>query len=191
MRSNGAQQLEAMKPLVIPTSEMIPAPLAIVNPQSHLERQFDVLALNRLADPKPRWLKDEVRRSLGGGGDGKDAFQSVLVDSDGNAYEPYAIAWRYLGLYIDCDDDDDEEGADDDDGEGRRLSGDHGDDEDCSRKLLWAAVRCIGRAATLLNLAYYWLFCVPQANLCCCFFPVAPFYLCTVRGSGVQRWVDW
>ena len=25
-----------------------------------------------------------------------------LVDSDGNEYEPYATAWRYLGMFIDC-----------------------------------------------------------------------------------------
>ena len=27
-------------------------------------------------------------------------FQSLLVDKDGNEYDPYSLAWRYLGLYI-------------------------------------------------------------------------------------------
>jgi hypothetical protein len=30
-------------------------------------------------------------------------YESYLVDSKGNQYEPYSMAWRYLGMYIDCD----------------------------------------------------------------------------------------
>jgi hypothetical protein len=68
-----------------------------------------------------------------------------LLDSNGNAYDPYSLAWRYLGMYIDCDLDN---GQSDEnmnaDGVFRRqrrrqmASGD-GKDDDCSRKLLWAA----------------------------------------------------
>ena len=74
----------------------------------------------------------EQRRSLGGGDGGGD-LQSLLVDKDGVEYDPNSLAWRYLGLYVDCDDRDDN-------GSG---SGDYGGQEDgggyCQRKLLWAA----------------------------------------------------
>ena len=39
------------------------------------------------------------RRSLGS----NHGYESLLVDSRGNSYEPYSLAWRYLGLYSDCD----------------------------------------------------------------------------------------
>lgn len=32
-----------------------------------------------------------------------DQTTSYLVDANGDAYEPYSLAWRYLGMYIDCD----------------------------------------------------------------------------------------
>ena len=35
--------------------------------------------------------------------DQEDDFTSMLVDSNGNEYEPYSLAWRYLGIYLDCD----------------------------------------------------------------------------------------
>ena len=44
-----------------------------------------------------------------------------LVDSDGNEYEPYATAWRYLGMFIDCG------------GNNNRYGS-------CYRRVLWAAV---------------------------------------------------
>jgi len=48
---------------------------------------------------------------------------SYLVDSDGNAYQPYSLAWRFLGLFIDCN-------------ENRRLED---GDAYCQRNVLWAA----------------------------------------------------
>ncbi|KAL3936388.1 MAG: hypothetical protein SGARI_002576, partial [Bacillariaceae sp.] len=78
-----------------------------------------------------------------------DGQGSYLVDGDGNAYDAYSLAWRYLGMYIDCDVDDANSdissyvGGDDvyrKQRKNRKLnSGDDGDD--CSRKVLWAAYR--------------------------------------------------
>jgi len=68
-----------------------------------------------------------------------DDYINYLVDKNGNEYEPYSLAWRYLGMYIDCDFEDNEEeyeGEYDGDPE-RFLEGDDGDD--CDRVLLWAA----------------------------------------------------
>lgn len=62
----------------------------------------------------------------------QDDVNSYLVDRKGNEYEPYALAWRYLGMYIDCDLDAISEAS-----YGRRRLE---DDVDCSRKVLWAAV---------------------------------------------------
>jgi len=42
----------------------------------------------------------------------------LLVDDNGDPYEPYALAWRYLGMYFDCYND---------------------NQEGCSRVVLWAA----------------------------------------------------
>jgi hypothetical protein len=71
----------------------------------------------------------------------EDNYVSYLVDRNGNAYEPYSLAWRYLGMYIDCDVD--AQG----DNEERFL--DRGDDDDCQRTVLWAAVShltlCVAR----------------------------------------------
>lgn len=79
------------------------------------------------------------RRNLGSN---DESSTSYLVDEDGNEYEPYSLAWRYLGMYMDCDLEDDDANEDDDDndddGEERRLSQDDGGD--CERVLLWAAV---------------------------------------------------
>eukprot|EP00592_Proboscia_alata_P017334 CAMPEP_0194393308 /NCGR_PEP_ID=MMETSP0174-20130528/123226_1 /TAXON_ID=216777 /ORGANISM="Proboscia alata, Strain PI-D3" /LENGTH=213 /DNA_ID=CAMNT_0039188977 /DNA_START=122 /DNA_END=763 /DNA_ORIENTATION=- len=59
---------------------------------------------------------------------------SYLVDSDGTAYTSYSLAWRYLGMFIDCDNDNDNNNNN------RRLSSDSGDgDGSCTRKVLWAA----------------------------------------------------
>lgn len=71
----------------------------------------------------PRTLERELASN--------DNEGSYLVDKDGNAYEPYSLAWRYLGMYIDCDAD---KQVSDDNNSGS------GDGNDCARKLLWAAV---------------------------------------------------
>ncbi|CAB9531194.1 expressed unknown protein (Partial), partial [Seminavis robusta] len=86
----------------------------------------------------------------------------VLVDSDGEEYEPYAMAWRYLGMYMDCDVQDsnayygwtdNSKGGDDDSWDDdmdiedmanwyrrrRHLSGSQDSGDDCTRKVLWAA----------------------------------------------------
>ena len=58
--------------------------------------------------------------------DGRILYDSdgtlFLVDSNGNQYESYSTAWRYLGMYLDC--------------------GNNGDDDNgsCYRRVLWAAV---------------------------------------------------
>lgn len=71
---------------------------------------------------------------------------SYLVDASGNPYEPYALSWRYLGMYIDCDvvssgvmmDDDTQNQIN------RRRHLESGDSDDvCSRKVLWAAVSSV------------------------------------------------
>ncbi|KAL9190458.1 hypothetical protein ACHAXT_007669, partial [Thalassiosira profunda] len=65
-------------------------------------------------------------------------YASILVDKHGNEYDPYSLAWRYLGLYIgDCD-----AAGDDDNGSrdhGRRLPSDDEGGECGERKVLWAA----------------------------------------------------
>lgn len=75
-----------------------------------------------------------------------DNGDSYLVDQDGEEYEPYSLAWRYLGMFIDCEDDTDDDGVDgvdgDQDEERRHLSQDNDQsDSGCRRKVLWAAVR--------------------------------------------------
>ena len=77
-----------------------------------------------------------------------DNGDSYLVDKDGEEYEPYSLAWRYLGMFIDCDDDPSSGQDNDDDDEERRrrhLSQDNNDPSDsgCKRKVLWAAVSCL------------------------------------------------
>lgn len=111
---------------------------------------------------RPLWFTHPKDRLLGEDGNNNDNSQSsYLADSDGNAYEPYSTAWRYLGMYIDCDIEDDDSSNSrysyNDGGVNRRRaqqvrrppeqrrdlkSGDgSGDGDDCSRKLLWAAYR--------------------------------------------------
>jgi hypothetical protein len=65
----------------------------------------------------------------------RDDFTSYLVDKNGNEYEPYSLAWRYLGMYIDCD-------IEQADGNQRRFLEDSGGD--CERVLSWAAVCHVG-----------------------------------------------
>lgn len=57
-----------------------------------------------------------------------------FTDANGDEYDPYSLAWRYLGMYIDCDFEESELETDD---LQRRLES--GDDA-CYRKILWAAV---------------------------------------------------
>ena len=113
------------------------------------------------AAPMPKWHNDNRNRDLEYD---VENYESYLVDSNGNQYEPYSMAWRYLGMYIDCDIQ--QEGGEDVDESNiyrrltsrlfdsttktkskskskpkrRDLGSDSGDDgDDCSRKVLWAA----------------------------------------------------
>jgi hypothetical protein len=75
-----------------------------------------------LATPGVRYL----------GGDAGDYF---LVDQYGNEYDQNSLAWRYLGLYVDCN-------GQDEDGDGHSQDQDGADGTTttyCQRKLLWAA----------------------------------------------------
>lgn len=71
-----------------------------------------------------------------------DDYSSYFVDSDGNSIDPYSMGWRYLGMFIDCPDnnDDDDDAASRDGKDRRQLNSQSGDNE-CARKVLWAAVR--------------------------------------------------
>jgi len=62
-------------------------------------------------------------------------YENHFIDKDGNEYDPYSLAWRYLGLYMDCADDQQNNGGNNNDRRG--LSGDDGGS--CPRVLLWAA----------------------------------------------------
>lgn len=122
----------------------------------NMEQQFFAAAVatvpstgalvRRYNDPgSSRFLKDEDNKN------GANAKMSYLLDASGNAYEPYALSWRYLGMYADCDltyalrsvD-----GLSRRRNRGRKLGGDGGGDnnnnggnyQQCSRKVLWAAV---------------------------------------------------
>ncbi len=64
------------------------------------------------------------RRLLGGEGD----LQGILAARDGVEYDPNSLAWRYLGLYVDCD------GGGEDGNQGGEGGGGY-----CQRRLLWAA----------------------------------------------------
>ncbi|KAL3816702.1 hypothetical protein ACHAXA_009141 [Cyclostephanos tholiformis] len=68
------------------------------------------------------------RRHLGGDGD------FALVDKDGKELDPDSLAWRYLGLFMDCDAQDDEHSDDQGQADGGSSSSRY-----CRRKLLWAA----------------------------------------------------
>lgn len=68
-----------------------------------------------------------------------DDYQSYLVDGNGVEYEEsYALAWRYLGMYIDCDIESSNEDEDGSQNQYRFLENDDGSDS-CYRKILWAA----------------------------------------------------
>ena len=59
-----------------------------------------------LSNP-PEWVTAPVRKQnrerLKRNLYDNENYESYLVDSNGNQYEPYSMAWRYLGVYIDCD----------------------------------------------------------------------------------------
>lgn len=90
-------------------------------------------------------------RSLeGGGGNDQNSNHYLVVDKDGVEYDPYSLAWRYLGIYMDCDIDTvnnggERSGGDNDnnhnnkDARRRQLPEDNNNKEECPRKLLWAA----------------------------------------------------
>lgn len=65
----------------------------------------------------------------------EEEFASFLVDRNGNEYEPYSLAWRYLGMYMDCNVD--YYSYYESEYVGRFL-GENGNG-DCERVLLWAA----------------------------------------------------
>lgn len=73
-------------------------------------------------------LRSVASRRLDGGSD--DQPQQYLFDEDGNAYDSYSLAWRYLGVFIDCELEDRRRYLEDAQGGGA-----------CPRKVLWAAVR--------------------------------------------------
>jgi hypothetical protein len=82
---------------------------------------------------------DRAGRQLGKDND----KNSYFVDADGNAYEPYAMAWRYLGLFIDCSSDSDEHGKQQRN-KRRSLNNNNNNNNgssasSCQRRLLWAA----------------------------------------------------
>lgn len=93
-----------------------------------------------LSSEQPRW---SPRHSLERDLYSADNYQSYLVDSSGNAYDPYSLAWRYLGLYIDCDISNSTnfyQYYNYNNGYNRKLHEDNrGGDGECERKLLWAA----------------------------------------------------
>ena len=88
--------------------------------------------------PKPyfSFLDRESSRDL----ESNDRDADYLVDEEGNSYEPYSLAWRYLGMFVDCEKEDDDDDNDGDEKERRRLSSDDGGNNSCARKVLWAAV---------------------------------------------------
>ena len=86
-------------------------------------------------------------RERGLGSNDQDYYLTYIVDKNGNEYEPYALAWRYLGMYMDCEKEDcaDESGGDCDDDrrrtlrDDRHLGGSNDEGGNCERMLLWAA----------------------------------------------------
>ncbi|KAG7374216.1 hypothetical protein IV203_013311 [Nitzschia inconspicua] len=69
---------------------------------------------------------------------------SYLVNANGDAYDPYSLAWRYLGMYIDCDIDEHSQSNSNGGKDKRQLQNSNqrrglSSGDSCSRKLLWAA----------------------------------------------------
>lgn len=100
-------------------------------------------------------------------------FEDYFADGLETQYNDYAQAWRYLGIYVDCDaqeeqrrrrlEDGEEEEGDDAAAEGDDAAGDDQEEEQqdaeeeeeaeedkyCYRYLLWGAVSC-NRAFTIV-----------------------------------------
>lgn len=89
---------------------------------------------------------------------------SYLVDASGNAYEPYALSWRYLGMYIDCDLSLDVANDDDVSNKDNQIDRHLGDNsaDDCSRKVLWAAVGTIIHTSCGAHLLFHWQYYDPR-----------------------------
>jgi hypothetical protein len=99
-------------------------------------KEIPELIFNDTASSAERWSPRNSRDLYSA-----DGFDSYLVDSSGNAYEPYSLAWRYLGLYIDCEISNSTnfyQYYNYNNGYTRKLPEENKDGE-CGRKLLWAA----------------------------------------------------
>ena len=101
-------------------------------------KELPELFLDSLTATSKRWSPRHAheRRDLYSA----DNYQSYLVDSSGNEYDPYSLAWRYLGLYIDCDISNSTNFYQYYSYNNRRLPEENNNnDGECERKLLWAA----------------------------------------------------
>jgi len=108
---------------------------ALTFPHSDKDMATETITMENIFRDIPE-LHTVHRRAKQRGLEGEKNYQNYLVDKDGVEYDPYSLAWRYLGLYIDCNADN---GDDDHDNHNnhRRLHEDEGGQ--CQRKLLWAA----------------------------------------------------
>jgi hypothetical protein len=104
---------EVTRPRIVDGGWLPFSPISIIKSRS----SFDPRSGNRRI-PADRTLQDNAEAA------------TYLVDKDGNEYETYSLAWRYIGMYLDCDIDQE------DNGDRRNL--DSGGN--CDRVLLWAAV---------------------------------------------------
>lgn len=102
------------------------------------------------------WL--EERRELNSN-DGD--YVSLYVDSNGNEYEPYSMGWRYLGMYLDCENGETTTSYANGDDQverlrQRELGSGSGDGGACARKLLWAAVSIEWDVGCGVDLWWWW-----------------------------------
>ena len=97
-------------------------------------------------------IKDDLKdRSKGRKLESNEDFTSYLVNATtGEEYDPYSLAWRYLGMFLDCGDNGDDEYGDEDDDE-------DGGDNGCQRNILWAAVRL----SMEITFIFYFIFVRP------------------------------
>lgn len=95
--------------------------------------------------PQHKQINHQYQNRLleGGGGGNNQNNYHLVVDKDGVEYDPYSLAWRYLGIYIDCDINAINNGGEDDNHnkDHRQLPEENNNKEgnECARKLLWAA----------------------------------------------------